>query len=161
MILLFTISNLYGQKKNEAEASRYVKTDNPAFKYIAYKSASKNKNQTLDGEACDNRAIIQIPENKTINNVLKNAMGEDLLKKSSNDGVLILSINFTSNGKIEDVGFLVPRNIGVEPKQLELIEENLKKNLRVDVLQFNKDKKYICYGIRVPFSKILDGTYPY
>lgn len=168
LILLLMISSTYGQNKNNAKISSvkakenvYVKTDNPSFKYIEYKSESKNRNKILENGACDNRGIIQIPKNKGINNLVKSVLGEDLLKTYIIDGVLILSMKFTAEGRVADIGFLVPRSIDIKPQQLELIEEKMKKNLIVEVLQLNKDKKYICYGIRIPFSGVLNNTFSY
>lgn len=110
-------------------------------------------------ELYDQNALINLPKNKLIFNLLKKITAKNA--KADNHEIINLIINFKKEGKISNMSFMLSKNIKVNLTDLNFIEEQLKVHLNGIVKSFDSNKIYSRYTIIVKLKDILEGSYSY
>ena len=146
-----------------ANKTTFLKTDNSSFRFITYSNSDEADFKTasaLSANLYDTKAVLSFPRNKTIYIALEKTLQKSQIKGIENESVIFM-ITFTKEIKPISITFMIPRGMNILPAQLEVLENDLKTNLTGKAIKFEEVKKYAYYTIRVPLSKIVDGTYFY
>jgi hypothetical protein len=165
-MLLGIVTFLSAQNKGKtfvkAVKYTYMKTNGGTDNSTMYVSTSNSLLFSSEiYKEVDNNVRVTIQSNKILCNIIKSTIINSQLKSVNEKERLTIVFLFDKLGNTVELGFILPNEMNASPKQIEILEEQIKKKFKVTITSIEPNKKYTVYGLTIPLSKILDSTYPY